>query len=360
LAVVSSLLGCEFHLGSKGSPDGGAPTPRGLGSSVPLPTLTAPAPRTAQIERPSFAALVASVDPAVAGVESLVEQVGATGRRRVVRKLEGSAFVFDASGLVLTNHHVIDGATDIHVVLSDERVLKAQIVGTDPPTDVAVLRVEANGLPALPLGDSDATRVGDWVVAIGNPFGLSHTVSAGIVSARGRTQNDVEGLGTGNQYFDFLQTDASINPGNSGGPLLDLEGRVVGINTAIRANANSIGFAIPVNMVKELLPSLLRDGKVTRSALGVSVSAPGEQEVDPGNPATRRGAVVRSVVPGGPSDLAGLKAGDVIVGFESTPIEGPERLRWKASMAGVGRKVTLSVRRQQRTFDLAVTLGSLP
>src|SRR5690606_6257174 len=163
-----------------------------------------------------------------------------------------SGFVYDPDGLILTNNHVVANAADIQVTFAqDGRELKARVVGRDPPTDIAVLRVDAKGLSALPLGDSDKTRGGDWVVALGNPFGLSHTVSAGIVSAKGRTRDDVKGLDSSG-YYNFLQTDASINPGNSGGPLLDTSGRVVGINTAIRARANNIGFAIPINMVREL------------------------------------------------------------------------------------------------------------
>ena len=184
--------------------------------------------------------------------------------------------------------------------------MSATVVGRDPPTDVAVLRVDAKGLASLPLGDSDAARVGDWVVAIGNPFGLQHTVSAGILSAKGRTSQDVKGLDESG-YYKFLQTDASINPGNSGGPLLDTGGRVVGINTAIRAEANSIGFAIPVNMVRDLLPRLLKDGEIKRSAVGVQVSSVLPDDVARLGLAVALGALVRVVVPGGPADVAGLE-----------------------------------------------------
>jgi serine protease Do len=255
---------------------------------------------------------------------------------------------------------VIEHATEINVIFGEDRRMEAEVVGRDPPTDVAVLRVKATKLPYVSLGDSDAVRIGDWVVAIGNPFGLSHTVSAGIVSAKGRTGHDVRGLGDPSGYYNFIQTDASINPGNSGGPLLDMKGRVIGINSAIRAQANNIGFAIPINMVKELIPQLLKDGHVKRSAVGITVSSVLERDVTRLGLAQPKGALVRSVLPGGPGDRAGLKADDVIVAFEGDAVPGPEKLRWRASLAGEGKTVTLRVARGKRVFDLKVTLGELP
>jgi len=308
----------------------------------------------------SFADLAAKADPAVVFVKTLQEQRGRTGRRRVVGEGLGSAFVYDPNGLILTNNHVIEHATEIDVIFGEDRRMEAEVVGRDPPTDVAVLRVKATKLPYVSLGDSDAVRSGDWVVAIGNPFGLSHTVSAGIVSAKGRTGHDVRGLGDPSGYYNFIQTDASINPGNSGGPLLDVKGRVIGINAAIRAQANNIGFAIPINMVKELLPHLLKDGHVKRSAVGITVSSVLERDVTRLGLAQPKGALVRSVLPGGPGDRAGLKADDVIVAFEGDAVPGPEKLRWRASLAGVGKTVTLRVARGKRVFDLKVTLGELP
>jgi serine protease Do len=307
----------------------------------------------------TFADLAARADPATVFVDTLQEQTGRVGGRRVVRQGLGSAFVYDPNGLILTNNHVIEGATEISVKLQGGRQMKATVVGRDPKTDIAVLKVDAKGLSYLPLGDSDAVRIGDWVVAIGNPFGLSHTVSAGIISAKGRTGQEVRGLGDPSGYYNFLQTDASINPGNSGGPLIDLEGRVVGINTAIRAQANNIAFAIPINMVRELLPRLLKDGRIRRSAIGIHVA--GLQPQDSarlGTPATA-GAIVLRVIPGGPGDRAGLKVDDVIVAIDGTPVSGPEQLRWRASLAGVGSNTSVRVLRGRRTFDLKVTLGEL-
>jgi serine protease Do len=307
----------------------------------------------------SFAELAAKADPAVVFVKTLQERRGITGRRQVVGEGVGSAFVYDPNGLIITNNHVIEGASEIYVVFGRKRQLKATIVGRDPRTDVAVIRVEEKNLPFLPLGDSEAVRVGDWVMAIGNPFALSHTVSAGIISAKGRTIQDVKGLDEAG-YYDFLQTDASINPGNSGGPLLDMAGRVVGMNTAIRAKANSIGFAIPVNMIKELLPRLLADGTVKRSAIGVVVAPLMPEDRERLKLPEETGVLVSVVVPGGPADKAGLKVDDVIVSFQGEVLPSPDRLRWVASLAGVGKTVTLRVARGGRMFDLQVKLEALP
>jgi serine protease Do len=218
--------------------------------------------------------------------------------------------------------------------------------------------VDARELPYLPLGDSDSVRVGDWVVAIGNPFSLSHTVSAGILSARGRTRSDVKGLDPAG-YYDYLQTDASINPGNSGGPLLDVTGRVIGINTAIKPDANSIGFAIPVNMVRELLPALIEHGKVRRSAMGVKVASLKPEDVTRLGLERRAGALVTLVAPGGPADRAGMAVEDVVLRFGDTEEPGPNRLRWLASIAGVGKPVQVRVLRRRRVVDLVVTLGDI-
>ncbi|KYG10145.1 serine protease [Sorangium cellulosum] len=308
----------------------------------------------------SFAPLARRADPAVATVKARVErQQHPGGRRRTVAEGLGTAFVYDPEGFLLTNNHVIEGATDILVSFVDGRDIKATVVGRDKHTDVAVLKVEEKGFPSLPLGDSDTIEVGDWVVAIGNPFGLSHTVSAGILSAKGRTRDDVKGLDPSG-YFNFLQTDASINPGNSGGPLLNLKGEVVGINAAVRANANNIGFAIPINMVRQLLPMLLRDGKIRRSQVGVIVDVLNSIEAGRLKRPDRKGAWVKTVVAGGPADRAGIAPDDVIIGFEGKPISDPNELRWMASIAGVNKVITLRVARLERVFDVRLTLGELP
>ena len=295
----------------------------------------------------SFAPLVQRVDPSVAQVKAELKRGEGMG----------TAFVYDSAGYLLTNHHVIENARSIKLTILDGRELPATVVGSDKRTDVAVLKVDDPSLPALPLGDSDEALVGDWVVAIGHPFGLSHTVSAGILSARGRTREDVNGLDPSG-YFSFLQTDASINPGNSGGPLLNLRGEVVGINSAIRANANGIGFTIPINMVKDLIPILLRDGKINRSAIGVIVGElkdrPGKQKQD------LKGAWVRDVQGGGPAEAAGMKVNDVIIAFNGKPVDGPEALRWYASIAGIGQPATVRVVSDGKERDIKVRLSALP
>ncbi len=359
--VLAVSLAVSCKRGGQSQADAGA-LPSGalpVASAAPEPrrvaTLIVPGAGTPA----SFADLAAKADAAVVYVKTLQEQSGQSGRRRVVGQGLGSGFVYDSAGLILTNHHVIENATDIRVTLENSE-LKASVVGRDPLTDVAVLKVDGKLFPHLPLGDSDAIRVGDWVVAIGNPFGLSHTVSAGIVSAKGRTGQDVRGLGDPSGYYNFMQTDASINPGNSGGPLLDMAGRVVGINTAIRARANSIGFAIPINMVKELLPALLKEGRIRRSAIGIVASSLLVEDVTRLGVQDRSGVLVRSVAPGGPADRAGLQPDDVIIAFNGEAMLTPEKLRWVASLAGVGRPVTLRVIRAKRTFELKLTLGELP
>jgi serine protease Do len=307
---------------------------------------------------PSFAELVKAAQPGVVTVKAWIRKSNAFGREVSQAQGVGTGFVYDAKGFLLTNNHVIESADEIVVKFADDKELDAKVVGADKPTDVAVLKVATlDSLPALPLGDSRALRVGDWVVAIGNPFGLEHTVSAGILSAKGRTRDDVQGLDPSG-YFSFLQTDASINPGNSGGPLLNLAGQVVGINAAVRANANNIGFAIPMDMVVQLLPMLLRDGKIRRSAIGIWVD-----ELSPDDATrlkiARKGAKVKRVLPGKAAEKAGLAEGDIILAFDEKPVEDPNELRWLASIAGVGKTVSLRVARGERVFDLNATLGEL-
>jgi serine protease Do len=365
LAVSAALLlataaGCKKPVPS---PSGAAPAmPSGAVPVTGAPIVT----QSVQVVAPpgvqapaSFADLAAKADPAVVFVKTLQERRGITGRRQVVGEGVGSAFVYDPNGLIITNNHVIEGASEIYVVFGRKKQVKASVVGRDPRTDVAVIRVEEKNLPFLPLGDSEAVRVGDWVVAIGNPFALSHTVSAGIISARGRTIQDVKGLDESG-YYDFLQTDASINPGNSGGPLLDLAGRVVGMNTAIRRSANNIGFAIPVNMIKELLPRLLADGGIKRSAIGVVVAPLMPEDRERLKLPDESGVLISVVVPGGPAEKAGLMVDDVLLSFQGEALPSPDRLRWIASLGGVGKTVTLRVARGSRVFDLQVKLEALP
>jgi len=341
----------------------GAPTaPAQELGDAPKPSASS-APLAVQLAPVSFSPIAKRADPSVVAIYTETEEApapgpAARGRRRTAKGL-GTGFIVERSGVVITNNHVIEGAAEIVVQLSDERRFPGKVAGRDPRTDIAVVKMEgARDLVPIPLGDSDAIDVGDWVVAIGNPFGLSHTVSAGILSAKGRTREDVKGLDPSG-YFNFLQTDASINPGNSGGPLLNLRGEVVGINAAVRANANSIGFAIPINMVKQLLPMLLRDGKIRRSAIGVTVDVLNAVEAGRLKRPDRKGAWVKSVLSGGPADRAGIAPDDVIVAFEGKNVSDPNELRWLASIAGVNKTAPVRIARGERVFEVEVKLGEL-
>ncbi|AKU90043.1 S1C family serine protease [Vulgatibacter incomptus] len=273
----------------------------------------------------------------------------------------GTGFIIDSTGLILTNAHVIENASRIRVVLDDEgfpHELEATVVGADSATDLALLRVSANHpLPVLPLGDSDAVEIADWVVAIGNPFGLTQTVTFGIVSQKGRTDVTPQGR---HGYFDFIQTDASINPGNSGGPLINLQGEVVAINNAVNASGQGIGFAVPINMAKKVIPQLAATGKVTRAWIGLSIrDVPWDlaQSLGLHQPG---GVVISKVTAGSPAAEAGLEDGDVILRFENRPIRSAPALRWEVACSKIGSKVPLQVLRKGKTIQLAVTLRELP
>jgi Do/DeqQ family serine protease len=252
----------------------------------------------------------------------------------------GSGVIVDAEGgYVLTNAHVVKGANLIEVTTRDKRRFKAELVGRDPETDLAVLRVKADQLTAVPLGDSDKVQVGDFVLAVGNPFGLGQTVTSGIVSALGRT-----GVGAGAGYEDFIQTDASINPGNSGGALVTLNGRLIGINTAIfsRTGGNvGIGFAVPINMAKSVIEQIVTHREVKRGRIGVMV-----QDVTPELAQTlgveSRGAVVSALEPGSPAEIAGLTKGDVVTAIDNMPIRDASHLRNLLGLKRVGTTIEVT------------------
>ena len=268
----------------------------------------------------------------------------------------GSGFVINPDGYVLTNNHVVEDAVTVTVSLNDGTEYPAKLVGADPRTDLALLRLEgAKGLKAMPLGDSDALRIGEWVMAIGNPFGLEHTVTAGIVSAKGRKEVQP---GAEPMYANFIQTDASINPGNSGGPLLNMAGEVVGINTAIVRSGQGIGFAIPSNMAKTLIPQLAR-GKVERSWLGVAIQEMTTPLAKSMGLEHAEGALVRNVYKASPAEDAGLQAGDVIVEFAGKPIKESSDLPWMAAIAGVGATVDVTLVREGKHITKSVIMGDL-
>jgi serine protease Do len=283
------------------------------------------------------------------GFEELFEQP------RKVPSL-GTGFVISPDGYILTNNHVIEDVDKIEVQFEDGRKFDAKVIGRDPRTDVALIRVEADDLPSLPLGNSESVRPGDWVVAIGNPFGLAHTVTAGIVSARHR---EINADPDARRFDDFIQTDAAINPGNSGGPLINLAGEVIGINTAINPRANTIGFAVPVNIAKDILPQLREAGKVSRGWLGVYIQPIEPEMAEILGLEDTKGALVSKVEPGSPADEAGLKSGDVVVEFDGRPIEKMEELPRYVAGAGVGKDLRLVALRkgQRKSFD--VKLGEL-
>ena len=265
----------------------------------------------------------------------------------------GTGFVISSDGYIVTNNHVIEDVEKITVVFDDGRELPASVVGRDPKTDIALIRVDDDSeLFALPLGDSDATRPGEWVVAIGNPFGLEHTVTAGIVSAKHR---DID-LGA---YDDFIQTDAAINPGNSGGPLLNLKGEVIGINTAINSRANTIGFAVPINMAKGILPQLRASGHVTRGWLGVVIQGVSPELAEELELPEPKGALVSKVVPGGPAEEAGIEQGDVIREFGGRDIDDFDDLPRVVASTPVGEKVEVAVIRDGKRVMLSPRIAAL-
>jgi serine protease Do len=268
----------------------------------------------------------------------------------------GSGFIIDADGSILTNNHVVENAQKIVVKLANDEEYEAKVIGRDSKTDIAVIKIDArNQLSPASLGDSDSLEVGEWVVAIGNPFGLDSTITSGIVSAKGRH------IGQG-PYDNFIQTDASINPGNSGGPLINLRGEVIGINTAIfsRTGGNmGIGFAIPINLAKELLPQLRGKGKVTRGYLGVLIQKVTPEIAESLGMDRGYGALVANVSKDGPAEKAGVKVGDVIVEFDGKPVKDSADLPIIVARTPVDKKVRMKVLRDKNEVTLSVAVGEL-
>ena len=319
----------------------------------------------------SFADLAEEVSPAVVNIRTSQTVTGMPGMPRQFeeffgmpfrgqggqehkREGAGSGFVISTDGYIVTNNHVIDGMDEIFVVLKDGQDLSATVVGRDPKTDIALIKVESKEeLPAIALGDSDAIRPGDWVVAIGNPFGLEHTVTAGIVSAKHR--RDV----IGGSYDDFIQTDAAINPGNSGGPLINLSGEVIGINTAINPRANTIGFTVPINMAKNILPQLRNKGHVTRGWLGVVIQGISPELAESFDLESEEGALVSKVLPDGPAAAAGIERGDVNLRFDGQKIVEWRDLPRVVAETPVDKSVEVLVVRDGDQKTLSVEIGAL-
>ncbi len=269
----------------------------------------------------------------------------------------GSGVIVTSDGYIITNNHVIEGADELNVSLPDKRTLKAKVIGTDPKTDVAVIKIDTSNLPTLPWGDAAQLEVGEMVLAVGNPFGLSQTVTMGIISAIGRANVGIV------DYEDFIQTDAAINPGNSGGALVNLKGELIGINTAIFSQSGGymgIGFAIPSNMAKSVMQSLLKHGKVIRGWMGVSI-----QDVTPDlakefDAPENKGALVGEVMEDSPASKAKLERGDIITTYNGVTVRDANHLRGLVADTAPGTAAHLSVWRDKKTVDLKVTIGELP
>jgi serine protease Do len=339
----------------------GNPPQQQAGARGTIPAAPAPA-----VALPSFADLADRLEPAVVNIQVVMVDPNARspyegtpweyffrrpGAPPPVVQAAGSGFVISPDGLILTNNHVVENARSVKVTTSSGEEYPAKVRGRDPLTDLALVKVDAKKqLASASLGDSDAARVGDWVVAIGNPFGLEGTVTAGIISAKGRV--------IAGPYDDFLQTDAAINPGNSGGPLFGLRGEVVGINTAIIAQAQGVGFAIPINLAKELLPQLKEDGRITRGWLGVVVRPTPPERVPAG--AGAKGALVVAVEPEGPAAKAGVKPGDILVAIQGRPIDDSNRLPRLVASLKPGTTAELKVIRDGQVKTLTVTVDKMP
>ena len=351
LAVILSLILALPYAGLS-RPAGPVWSERAL--DVPKTTVTAP----------DWVTLARTLKPAVVNVA--VTKVEETPMPEYFRQFYGgeprreahglgSGFVIDPNGYIVTNNHVVEDAAEIMVRLADGRELPAKVLGRDPKTDLALLKVEATGLTAVPAGDSAALQVGEPVMAIGNPFGLAQTVTTGIVSAMGRV------IGQG-PYDDFIQTDASINPGNSGGPLINARGQAIGINTAIFSRTGGsvgIGFAIPINLAKPVVAQLAAQGHVTRAWLGVAVQPLTPELAKSFKADGRTGVLVSDVVDGSPAAKAGLRRGDILLSYDGRPIARIDTLPRAVAETPVGRAVTLTVLRNGAVVQLGVTVAKL-
>lgn len=370
-AICSSLLtATAFHFlfprepaSSNGAPTGalrppGNPT-SGFGAS-PTQAGKSASPATGHTPGPDFSGLVEALKPSIV-------HISASAGERVSRRVQGypgqddgslgTGIIVREDGLIVTNYHVIAGASRIQVKLSDGKQYPAFLKGRDAQTDLALIQIRAQKLPVAPLGDSDAIPVGAWVVAVGNPFGLEHTTTAGIVSAKNRKEI---APGTRNNYWSLLQTDAAINPGNSGGPLINMNGEVIGINTLVDTRGPGIGYAIPSNIVKEILPHLEKYGSVARSYLGVHVQSITPELAQQYKYPHPKGAIVVKLSPDGPAAKAGLREGDIITEFNGKPIEDDNDIAWEASIAGIGKSIEMKVFRDHKFKNFSVTMASHP
>jgi serine protease Do len=281
-----------------------------------------------------------------------------------VEKGTGSGFIFDTKGRIITNAHVVDGADKVRVILKDGRSFEGKVLGADPLTDVAVIQINANNLPAVTLGNSETLEPGEWAIAIGNPLGLDNTVTTGIISATGRSSAQI---GVADRRIDFIQTDAAINPGNSGGPLLNDRGQVIGINTAIIQNAQGIGFAIPISKAQKIASELIAKGKVDHGYLGIQMASLTPEikdrlkdSLDFNVSDTEKGVLIVRVMKNSPAAQVGLKPGDIIETINGQTITSPDAIQQAVENAGVGANLPLNIRRNGKISNLNVQIASIP
>jgi serine protease Do len=370
-ALLLALGGCgdagravSDALGQRGTQDAPDRVQQQLGDIPATLDTTAAARLSAAFRAAASVALPAVVQITTVAVEEMPRQLLPFHPEGTEQRTQGSGsgFIFDARGYILTNHHVVRNALHVNVVLLDGREFTAEVIGADPDTDVAVLRVEvARGetLPVIELGDSDALRVGDWVIALGNPLGLTFTTTAGIVSAKGRSIG-ILGQASDTPLEAFIQTDAAINPGNSGGPLVDLTGRVVGINTAIQSPTGlwaGAGFAIPIALARKVADDIVQYGVVHRPRLGVTIEDVNAADAEVYRLPAITGAEITSVAPGTPADRAGLQLGDVIVSIENQAVHTVSELQARVARFQPGDRISVGYIRYGRAGEAAVELG---
>ncbi|HSB42236.1 MAG TPA: DegQ family serine endoprotease [Methylomirabilota bacterium] len=377
MILVALVVGAGLGTWGAGAVDQVKPAAPGPVPPTGLPTGTQPriVPAALPVPSGSFAQVAETVSPAVVNINTVTRVSGRTPveeffgdeffrrffgdapERQQVQRSLGSGVIVDPSGIVLTNAHVVERATDIEVATADGKKHKAKLAGVDRKTDLAVLKLQGSGpYPAATLGDSDSVKVGDWVLAIGSPFGLQKTVTAGIISAKGRS------IGQG-PFDDFLQTDAAINPGNSGGPLVNMSGEVIGINSAIlsRTGGNvGIGFSIPVNMAKRIYTELAAKGKVTRGWLGVSIQPLTPELAKSFGLKEPSGVLISDVMQGSPAASAGIASGDIIIEFDRKRVESPQELQKVVAATSPGRAVPLKVWRDKGEKSLEIKIGETP
>ncbi len=372
LVVVGLILGVVITASTNFGPVSSAQD--GAVSELPSGTVTGSHASLA-VGRSPFSAVAEEVLPAVVSVDTkrtirrsadpfgdmfrdMFGERGRGGDEQDYREFEvpgsASGFIFDDAGYIMTNNHVVMGANEVEVTLTDGREFKATVVGQDPNTDIAVIKIEGDDLPSLRLGDSDDLRVGDWAIAVGNPLDLEGTVTVGVISAKGRVNLNIRGGAP--LYQDFIQTDASINFGNSGGPLVNIKGEVIGINSAVNAQADGIGFAIPINLAKDVSDALISEGKVVRGFLGVRPQEITRERAEASDLGDTEGVIISSVEPDTPADKAGIEPGDVITDFAGVSVTSVAQFRRAVAGVTPGDAVKVRVVRDGQTKVLTAVL----